>query len=198
MSILQLGFLQASQAFDLGYFYFEHSEKGYCFQTHGTSLGYEIGGDAGIKAIGKLQISQDDQIYFLRAKNYLSLTIPIKFFSLCSTYGIETTRHKLHVGGWAMQSQATIFGFGLCASPGPVSLSASCSHMHYSKFELETKESDFLKITKLLFPHKGSLSASISCLISPCARLCISGEYQKSYLRKSKTIALECSTKISF
>lgn len=86
----------ASHSVEFGAFYTQHKEKGYHYDFAGITFNYEIGNSKGLKAIGRLNVSNDSHLLFLQSKNELVFYMPIGNFHLIPFLGLHATHHSVY------------------------------------------------------------------------------------------------------
>jgi len=85
----------ASHSVDFGGFYSCHKEKGYNYDFAGLTLNYEIGNSKGLKAIGRLNFSNDSDLLFIQSKNELVFYLPVGGVNLTPFTGAHAHHHNV-------------------------------------------------------------------------------------------------------
>lgn len=86
----------ASHSIDGGAFFSQHHEPGYNYDLGGISLKYEIGNSKGLKAIGKVYMSNDSDLLFLLSKSEIVYYIPLENFNLFPFFGSQILSHEVN------------------------------------------------------------------------------------------------------
>lgn len=86
----------ASHSVDCGAFYTTHHERGYSYDLGGLSLKYEIGNSKGLKAGGKILISNDSDLLFVQSNSELLYYIPLQAVEIFPFFGARTLTHEVY------------------------------------------------------------------------------------------------------
>jgi hypothetical protein len=95
-SILLTSSIYASHSVDCGAFYTSHHERGYSYDLGGISLKYEIGNSKGLKAGGKVSVSNDSDLLFIVSNSELLYYVPIKSIEVFPFFGARTLTHEVY------------------------------------------------------------------------------------------------------
>ena len=86
----------ASHSIDLGAFYTSHHEPGYSYDLSGVSLKYEIGNSKGLKAGGKISISNDSNLLFVQSNSEILYYVPLQAVEIFPFFGVRTLTHEVY------------------------------------------------------------------------------------------------------
>lgn len=85
----------ASHSVDIGAFYSVHNERGYAYDLSGISLNYEVGNSKGLKAVGRLNTSNNSDLVYIFSKNELLFYIPYKEINITPFMGVHSLHHQV-------------------------------------------------------------------------------------------------------
>lgn len=85
----------ANHSVDIGGFYSSHHEKGYSYDVGGISLKYEIGNSKGLKAGGKISISNDSDLLLVQSNSQILYYIPLKAIEIFPFFGARSHTHEV-------------------------------------------------------------------------------------------------------
>jgi len=95
-SILLTSSIYASHSVDCGAFYTSHHERGYSYDLGGISLKYEIGNSKGLKAGGKVSVSNDSDLLFIQSNSELLYYVPLNAIEVFPFFGARTLTHEVY------------------------------------------------------------------------------------------------------
>ena len=88
-------FTWASHSIEMGTFYTVHNEPGYRYNLGGLSAAYEVGNSKGLKATGRLHLSNNSDLIYIRNYSDLRWHIPLENVDLIPYVGIHWTSHQV-------------------------------------------------------------------------------------------------------
>lgn len=86
----------ASHSIDCGAFYSAHHEPGYSYDLGGISLKYEIGNSKGLKAGGKISISNDSGLLFVQSHSDILYFVQLQALEIFPFIGARTLTHEVY------------------------------------------------------------------------------------------------------
>jgi hypothetical protein len=88
--------IYASHSVDLGGFFTSHHEPGYSYDLGGVSLKYEIGNSKGLKAAGKISISNDSDLLFVQSNSEILYYLPLSSVEIFPFFGARSLTHEVY------------------------------------------------------------------------------------------------------
>ena len=88
--------IYASHSVDCGLFYTSHHESGYTYDLGGISVKYEIGNSKGLKAGGKVSLSNDSDFIFVQSNSEILYYIPLQSLEVFPFFGARTLFHEVY------------------------------------------------------------------------------------------------------
>lgn len=192
----------ASHAIDVGAFYTDHKEKGYNYHFSGWTIKYEIGNSKGLKAVGKIFMSNDSDLLFVEARNEIVYFIPTGSLELFPFAGVYATHHNVFCKDNAvgtLQRSYIPLGMGLKGLHNAFSWSFRLAHMHptsHSYFYDEGTDNFWGK--KYHLPSNYFLEGSIGYQCNDKLRTSISGNWIQDYQQRLHTWLVEAFLSMTF
>lgn len=180
----------ASHSFEMGGFYTQHKEKNYSYNLSGISLNYEIGNSKGLKAVGKIHFSNEDDLPFFLSRSEFHYFIPLQNFELIPFIGVHSLHHTVvKMEGMTAIMQRFYFpvGMGLKATIDDFVGEFRFAHLFPMGHSItQQKDDSFIGRTYEL-PACYFLEGKVGYQIGEKITSFLSGTWQQDFKQKSRT-----------
>lgn len=191
----------ASHSADLGYFYSEHREPGYKYNLHGVAVGYEIGNSIGLKASGKVWMSNDSDLRFIKSRSEIKYLIPAGPVDLKPFVGSQSLVHTvLRNEVYSHVISETFLGGGLIAEGKLKGFVGSLQAGHYQNIAncvTEIEDHTFYG-RRLHLDHLYMVTGILGYCLDDNLKVNARGDWEQSYKRKVHTWSTEINASIDF
>lgn len=200
-SLLLSTSIYAAHSVDCGAFYTSHHERGYSYDLVGISLKYEIGNSKGLKAGGKVSISNDSDLLFIQSNSEIIYYVPLNAIEVFPFLGARTITHEVFKENGVIGNISRVWapcGVGVSASFGAFTPQLRVSYLFPLAHTFFQSSEDDLYGKKLSLNPMYWIEAKCEYKISEKFSAALCADWEQDFHQRQRTITGEAYISLKF